>query len=101
MTNSVRLTCSRCSGSGEVSLHTHSSRLAETWELLRTHGPMDAEEVYAASGIEEDQLGVHAFNRRLEALRALGLVRRTKDGRRWIYTAVVPELTQATGTDKG
>jgi len=71
--------CPSCSGSGRSPLPEH---LAETFALIPRRGSTCAEKLH-------DQLpgaSPNAQNNRLEKLRALGLVSRVRDGKRWKYS---------------
>jgi len=82
--NGVRkqmMICPTCNGHGESPLPEH---LAETFALIPKRGSTCAE------ALHEQLPGAspNAQNNRLEKLRALGLVSRVRDGKRWKYSRV-------------
>lgn len=71
--------CPKCNGDGKIPM---PDELWEVLNVLRWHGPKCAEQV----ALEVDWFGHQtAINNRLEALRDMGLVKREKKGRMWMY----------------
>ena len=76
-----KICCPKCDGSGEIALFPE---LAEVYNCLRKAGAQSAPQL-----LKRIKAKVHptAMNQRLERLRRLGLVERTRMGREWQYAA--------------
>jgi hypothetical protein len=75
-----KICCPKCNGSGHVDLYPD---LLETLKLVRTLKLPTASAIKPR--LTNQQMSVTAVNNRLEDLRKLGLVDRTRQGRQWVY----------------
>lgn len=79
--------CRHCKGAGRVPLPAHLTR---TLALFSPTTALTATDVHA-SVREAKPTTIEAMNGRLEDLRSLGLLKRVRAGRVWIYS--LPETT--------
>lgn len=77
----IRVKCDKCGGTGKAPL---SETLQGMLENVKAFPGYSA----AWHGARHPFVGITAFNNRLEDLRALGLVRRERLGRSWLYYPV-------------
>lgn len=81
--------CPKCDGSGRVGL---DPVFVQTLNVLKSLKSATASEVYQNS--PDKEFTVHTVaNVRLEFLRNLGLVERTKRGKFWVYSVVKNQTT--------
>jgi len=85
MTKRPKLPCPKCDGTGKIPL---PEPLLETLTFVRAakNGGVTASEAHAGL-YPESIMGITAFNNRLEELRSIGLVERTRCGKTWKYSA--------------
>ncbi len=81
MPKSIIVTCHHCRGTGKAPLQPH---LKQTLDALTRRKQATAEQLW--TGIMKGCVR-SAMNRRLEELRLLGLVKRERQGRNFIYSA--------------
>ena len=72
--------CPKCNGTGQFPI---GSGLLDTLNILKAKGPRTATHVHAI--LDDRFITVTAINQRLEDLRKLGLVLRTRKGRQFVY----------------
>ncbi len=76
----IEVTCSKCKGTGKRRLSRH---LMETLNHVSIVGEATAEDIAARL---PDDIGTTAVNNRLEDLREMGLLKRRRDKRFWVYS---------------
>lgn len=79
-----RINCQSCGGSGRVSL---SAEMLETYEFVKLHPGCTAIDL-SNKFDKAKKFHPTMFNNRLERLRESGLVRRDRDGVKWLYRTV-------------
>lgn len=77
-----RVACHHCNGSGKLPLS------AEMWDTLQTVRRLQETDAAEMAQALEWKGHVTAMNNRLADLMRLGFLRRTKEGKRWMYRAV-------------
>lgn len=71
--------CSRCNGAGKVPL---SESLRKTLDAVKQLGEATATEIHSVLKLES---GITSVNNQLEDLRAIGMLKRKRDGKVWKY----------------
>ncbi len=77
----MQIKCDKCGGKGEVELHEPYTSM---FKLVQEKGPISSQEI---TDQLTESVTVPAINNRLEYLRGLGLIDRSKVGRSWLYSA--------------
>lgn len=76
----IKIKCPKCKGTGISCL---PDGLQETFDQFKIGLKMSAEALKAR--FPENEANITAFNNRLESLRKLGLLARTRSGKTWYY----------------